>query len=120
MLSKPHSHNLIVQLILLTILFPEYLLIPRDWHIASEEYTNMLFGPSDTTNSLSTDSPYSSYPSYDTTKPIVVVLPESLDGASLILLAEVLPFPLSIDKYMEITKGHLTTIPISDTVPVYS
>ncbi len=88
---------------------------PSDWTIASKDYTNSFFGnPADNTASTTTTPTSTLSPS---TKPIALVLPQSLDGTNLIILSEVLPFPITVDKYIEITKSHLTTIPMSNAIP---
>lgn len=89
---------------------------PSDWTIASKDYTNSFFGnPADNTASTTTTTTTSTLS--PSTKPIALVLPQSLDGTNLIILSELLPFPITVDKYIEITKSHPTTIPMSNAIP---
>lgn len=86
---------------------------PSDWHVASQEYTKLLFRNTATINSLSGNI------SSNTITPVVIVLPESLNGASFVILSEALPFPISIDKYFEATKNQLrlSSVPVSNSIP---
>lgn len=78
---------------------------PSDWRIASQEYANSMFG-----DSVST-----------TVKPVVVLFPESLSGASFAILSEILPFPVSIDQYYEMNARSILSDPLAkmgNAVPV--
>ncbi len=83
---------------------------PSNWHIASKEYVNSIYG------SL---SGLFSPGALARVTPIVMLLPESLNGASFVVLSELLPFPISSEKYMEMNKQFLTSNPsiqfINDT-----
>lgn len=43
--------------------------------------------------------------------PIVLLFPESLDGSSFLMLLELLPFSVTIEKYVDITRNSLLTDP---------
>ncbi len=92
---------------------------PLDWTVASKDFTNAFFGKSGAANPSSENGApdNSPSPSLSTTAPIVMLLPQSLDGANIVILSEILPFPITVDKYIEITKSHLTTFPISSAIP---
>ena len=91
---------------------------PSDWTVASKDYTDAFFGnpvvanPSSDNGSSSNSSPF-----HPNTAPIVLLLPKSLDGANLVILSEILPFPISVDKYIETTKSHILSIPMSNAIP---
>lgn len=97
---------------------------PSDWNIASQQYTNTLFGQSEPANSFSNNSSGTAgssvlqSPPSPTSKPIALILPQSLDGSSVVVLSEVLPFPMPIDKYLEATKSHLGPLSMSAPTPV--
>lgn len=63
---------------------------PSDWNVVSKEYVDTIFGASDLP--------------VGTVKPIVALLPESMNGDSFSILAETLPFPMSVEKYYESSK----------------
>jgi hypothetical protein len=73
---------------------------PSDWQIASDEYVKSVYGES--------------------VEVIVFILPKSLDGSSLSILYEVLPFSMSADEYLEIAKKTLLDekISMSTIIPV--
>jgi hypothetical protein len=86
---------------------------PSNWQVASKEYTNSIYGNSEDMADTSQSS--------GTTSPIVMLVPESLSGSSFAILSEILPFPLSLEKYFESTKRSFLLSPevsISDPVPV--
>jgi hypothetical protein len=86
---------------------------PYDWEIASKEYTQSIYGiPSD--NSL-----FGSF-SENLGGPIVLILPKSLNGSSLSIIYELLPFPMSVDKYVKIIRNYLSdeTTSLSTQIPV--
>jgi hypothetical protein len=87
---------------------------PSDWHIASQKYTRLLFENTAIINSLSGNN------SSDAISPVVIVLPESLNGASFVILTEALPFPISIDKYFENTKNQLrlASVPMGNAIHI--
>ena len=92
--------------------------IPDDWHIASkktsQEYNNLLFGNTASLNSLSNNA------SSGALKPLAIVLPKSMNGASFVVFSETLPFPISIDKYFNNTKNQLkkSGIPVGNATRV--
>ena len=99
---------------------------PSDWSVASKDYTNAFFGNPNAANPSSssengatttTTTTTNSLPSLSTTTPIVLLLPQSLDGANLVILSELLPIPMTVNKYIELTKSHLSTIPFSNAIP---
>ena len=54
-------------------------------------------------------------------EPIVLLLPESLDGSSFLILSELLPFPVSTEKYGELTRSSLLADPttkLSNNLPI--
>jgi hypothetical protein len=71
-----------------------------DWRIASQEFTDQMF---------SADSPNDE--SVDTTSPILTLFHESLDGGSFVLLSEILPFPMSVDSYVDLSRKSLAADP---------
>ncbi len=75
---------------------------PSNWHIASKEYVNSIYGGLSGSFSPS---------ALARVTPIVMLLPESLNGASFVVLSELLPFPISSEKYMEMNKQFLTSNP---------
>lgn len=80
---------------------------PPNWQVASKDYTNSLFGTS--------DDPFGAV------KPIVALLPDSFNGASFAILTEILPFPVSVEKYYETFKTSLLSDPsveVSNAVPI--
>lgn len=70
---------------------------PLDWQIASDEYTQLMLGDS---------------------SGAIVLLPQSLDGSSLMIIEEVLPFSISSEKYYDLTRKNLeaSEIFVSDAV----
>ena len=90
---------------------------PSDWHTASQEYLNMMFG-----DDLGTDSNSSDIQDKESNvNPIVMILPESLSGSAFFILSEILPFNLPIDRYFELTKENILLDPtyyVSDPMPV--
>ena len=80
---------------------------PSDWHVASQEYTKAIFGNTATIKSLSGNI------SSNTVTPIVILFPESLNGASVNILSEALPFPMTVDKYFENSKNQLKLLSMS-------
>ena len=87
---------------------------PSDWHVASQEYTKSLFGNTAAIKSLSGNI------SSSTITPIVILFPESLNGASVNIISEVLPFPITVDKYFENAKKQLKlrSMPASKDTPI--
>ncbi len=69
---------------------------PSDWVIASEEYTDQVLSSEDDTSNMA--SP-------------IQLLHESLDGANLLIVPEILPFPISLEKYFELNKQQIATDP---------
>jgi hypothetical protein len=54
-------------------------------------------------------------------KPIVLLLPESMDGSSFLILSELLPFSMPLEKYAELTRNSLVadpTIKLSNNLPI--
>jgi hypothetical protein len=94
------------------------LIYPSDWTVASKDYTDAFFGNPVVANPSSDyDSSSNSSQFHPNTAPIVLLLPKSLDGASLVTLSEILPFPITVDKYIEYTKSHILSIPMSNAIP---
>ena len=82
---------------------------PSDWHTASQEYLNMMFG-----DDLEADSNSSGIQDKESNvDPIVMILPESLSGSAFFILSEILPFNLPIDRYFELTKENILLDPAS-------
>ena len=81
--------------------------------MASKEYMDMTFGYPSSTDSSSNATPT------DITKPIVFLLPESLNGAAFNILTEELPFPISVETYLESNKMSMQdTEEMKDITPV--
>jgi hypothetical protein len=59
---------------------------PSDWKVTDKEYTDAIFGDMDGMDSGLNQDP-------KLVEPIVLLLPESLDGSSFLILSELLPFP---------------------------
>jgi hypothetical protein len=75
---------------------------PSDWQIASSEYNEQIFSSDEVGKDVSA----------------VTLIHTSLDGGSFVILPEVLPFPVSLERYFELTKKSIETDPtmqISDT-----
>jgi hypothetical protein len=87
---------------------------PPDWKVTTKEYTNAMLGDRDiTATGLYEDSKL--------VKPIVLLLPESMDGSSFLILSELLPFPVPLEKYAELTRNSLVadpTIKLSNNLPI--
>ena len=87
---------------------------PSDWKVTDKEYADAIFGDMDgMDNGLNQDPKL--------VEPIVLLLPESLDGSSFLILSELLPFPVSIEKYTELTRNSLLadpTIKLSNNLPI--
>lgn len=83
---------------------------PSDWHVASKEYLDTLFGMSNSEDSLSDVNTNNIF------KPIVMVIPESMSGSMLGISYEILPFPASVEEYYEKTKQ--TTLLMDPTASV--
>ena len=87
---------------------------PADWKVTTKEYTNAMFGEKDITD-------IGLYGDSNLVIPIVLLLPESLDGSSFLILSELLPFPVSLEKYAELTRTSLVadpTIKLSNNLPI--
>jgi hypothetical protein len=86
---------------------------PSNWHIASQQYTKLLFENTVLINPLSGNN------SYDVFTTVAIILPESLNGSSFVILTEVIPFPISIEKYFKTTKNQLrsSSVPVSNAIP---
>ena len=87
---------------------------PPDWKVTTKEYTNAMLEDKDiTATGLNEDS--------NLIKPIVLLLPESMDGSSFLILSELLPFPVPLEKYAELTRNSLVadpTIELSNNLPI--
>jgi hypothetical protein len=87
---------------------------PSGWHVASKEYTNAIFGNSNT-------SSQSNHTLNKADKPVALVLPKSHSGASFMILSEILPFPMSVDKFLEANKKQLSSsqaVSMSKSIPI--
>lgn len=90
---------------------------PSDWHVASKEYVDSIFGGSGSNSANSLSDKITS----NINKPNVMLVPESLSGSSLFVLSEVLPFQTSLENYFKSSKRTLLLDPsteVSDAVPV--
>ena len=87
---------------------------PSDWKVTNKEYVDAMLGDSGgMDNGLNQDPKL--------VEPIVLLLPESLDGSSFLILSELLPFPVPIEKYTELTRNSLLTDPtikLSNNLPI--
>jgi len=87
---------------------------PADWKVTTKEYTNAMLG-----DKYITDTGL--YQDSNLVKPIVLLLPESMDGSSFLILSELLPFPVPLEKYAELTRNSLVadpTIKLSNNLPI--
>lgn len=87
---------------------------PADWKVTTKEYTNAMLGENDITDT-------GLYQDSNLVRPIVLLLPESLDGSSFLILSELLPFPVPLEKYAELTRDSLVadpTIKLSNNLPI--
>jgi hypothetical protein len=89
---------------------------PSDWHVASKEYIDYLFGSlPGSTNSLFDKSRHS------VDRPIVMLIPDSLSGSTVSIFSQTLPFHTSLKNSFESFKQALLLDPlaqISDAIPV--
>ena len=87
---------------------------PSDWKVANKEYVDAMLGDSGgMDNGLNQDPKL--------VEPIVLLLPESLDGSSFLILSELLPFPVPIEEYIDLTRNSLLTdhtIKLSNNLPI--
>ena len=87
---------------------------PSDWKVTTKEYVDAILGDKDDIDSGLNQDP-------KLVEPIVLLLPESLDGSSFLILSELLPFPVPIEKYTELTRNSLLTDPtitLSNNLPI--
>jgi hypothetical protein len=87
---------------------------PANWKVTTNEYTNAILGDKDIADT-------GLYQDSNLVKPIVLLLPESMDGSSFLILSELLPFPVPLEKYAELTRNSLVTDPtikLSNTLPI--
>lgn len=87
---------------------------PADWKVTTKEYTNAMLGDNEITDT-------GLYQDSNLVKPIVLLLPESMDGSSFLILSELLPFPVPLEKYVELTTNSLMadpTIKLSNNLPI--
>ena len=87
---------------------------PSDWKVTNKEYIDAMLGERDgVDNGLNQDP--------NLVEPVVLLLPESLDGSSFLILSELLPFHMPIEKYTDLTRNSLLTDPtikLSNTLPI--
>ena len=87
---------------------------PSDWKLTTKEYVDAILGDRDYMNSGLDQDP-------KLVEPVVLLLPESLDGSSFLILSELLPFPVPIEKYTELTRNSFLTDPtitLSNNIPI--
>ncbi|WP_458746199.1 hypothetical protein [Candidatus Nitrosocosmicus sp. T] len=85
-----------------------------NWKVTTNEYTNAILGDKDIADT-------GLYQDSNLVKPIVLLLPESMDGSSFLILSELLPFPVPLEKYAELTRNSLVTDPtikLSNNLPI--
>jgi hypothetical protein len=70
---------------------------PPDWQLISDDYLRIIFG-SALENLKNQSQKYSSLEHI--VKPVVGLTPKSLNGASMVLMYELLPFPISAETFM--------------------
>lgn len=63
-----------------------------DWKVTTKEYIDAILGDKDDIDSGLYQDPRP-------VGPLVLLLPESLDGSSFLITSELLPFPVPIEKY---------------------
>jgi len=87
---------------------------PSDWKVTTKGYVDAILGDKDSMDTgLNQDSKL--------VEPIVLLLPESMDGSSFLILSELLPFPVPLEKYTELTRSSLVadpTIKLSNNLPI--
>jgi hypothetical protein len=87
---------------------------PSDWKETTKEYVNAILGEKDSMDTGLNKDP-------KLVEPIVLLLPESMDGSSFLILTELLPFPVPLEKYTELTRSSLVTDPeikLSNNLPI--
>lgn len=87
---------------------------PADWKVTTKEYTNAMLGDKDITDT-------GLYQDSNLVKPVVLLLPESMGGSSFLILSELLPFHVPLEKYAELTRNSLVadpTIKLSNSLPI--
>jgi len=87
---------------------------PSDWKLANKEYVDAMLGDSGGMDDGLNQDP-------KLVEPIVLLLPESLDGSSFLILSELLPFPVPIEEYTDLTRNSLLadpTIKLSNNLPI--
>ena len=91
---------------------------PSTWQPLSEEYTGIIFGASlGTQGEEGSDNAILA----NLTRPILALFPKSPTGANLIIVEQVLPFPLSAESFMNSSLLSLNDDPnieINNTAPV--
>jgi len=87
---------------------------PSDWKVTTKEYVDAILGDKDSMDTGLNQDP-------KLVDPIVLLLPESMDGSSFLILSELLPFPVPLEKYTELTRNSLVadpTVKLSNNLPV--
>lgn len=87
---------------------------PSDWKVTTKEYVDAILGDKDDMDAGLNQDP-------KLVEPIVLLLPESMDGSSFLILSELLPFPVPLEKYTELTRNSLVadpTIKLSNNLPI--
>ncbi|MBA2268567.1 MAG: hypothetical protein H0W19_09560 [Nitrosopumilus sp.] len=87
---------------------------PSDWKVTTKEYVDAILGDKDSMDTGLNQDP-------KLVEPIVLLLPESMDGSSFLILSELLPFPVPLEKYTELTRNSLVadpTIKLSNNLPI--
>lgn len=87
---------------------------PSDWKVTTKEYFDAMLGDKDNTDTGLNQDP-------KLVEPIVLLLPESMDGSSFLILSELLPFSVPLEKYTELTRNSLVadpTIKLSNNLPI--
>ncbi|TVP39101.1 hypothetical protein [Candidatus Nitrosocosmicus arcticus] len=87
---------------------------PSDWKVTTKEYVDAILGDKGGMDTGLNPDP-------KLVEPIVLLLPESMDGSSFLVLSELLPFPVPLEKYTELTRNSLVadpTIKLSNNLPI--
>ncbi|MDN5846843.1 MAG: hypothetical protein L0H53_11285 [Candidatus Nitrosocosmicus sp.] len=71
---------------------------PSDWKVTTKEYVDPMLGEKDGMDRGMNHDP-------KLVEPIVLLLLQSMDGSSFLILSELLPFPVPIEKYTDLTRS---------------
>ena len=84
---------------------------PSDWEMTSQEYNEAIDKANDEMFNTLTDQL-----SDETTKALVNMLPKTLNGAMLGVITELLPIPMTSEKFMELSRQTFTKMGMGDVI----